>query len=218
MRKRRGFTLIELLVVIAIIVVLIGLLVPAVQQVRWAAARTQCTNNLHQIGMAMVHYHLSAGYFPPAFINTGTNTNWGWLVWIMPYVEQDNLYQQLNPTGGPLTLTPLTSGQKISLYVCPADNSLIANPYFNGYGKSNYAVSEQVSDGGPMGLSPNSTTLKDITDGASNTIMAGERDMTNQVGALWPGRDRPSGVQTVLGRPTWPINTRYVGATPCCAG
>src|SRR5262249_18659908 len=196
----------------------IGLLVPAVQKVREAANRTQCTNNMHQIGMAMLHYQMSAGYFPPAFINKGTNTNWGWLVWIMPDVEQDNPYQQLNPTARPPTLTPATSTTKIPLYMCPSDNSQVVNPFFGGFGKSNYAVSEQISDGNTMGMTPTSTTLKDITDGASNTIMAGERDMSDQVGALWPGRDKATGVQSVLGRPTWPINTKYVAAKPCCAG
>jgi prepilin-type N-terminal cleavage/methylation domain-containing protein/prepilin-type processing-associated H-X9-DG protein len=202
--RRRGFTLIELLVVIAIIAVLIGLLLPAVQKVREAANRAQCQNNLHQLGLAMHMYHDVMHAFPPAFAKP---SNYGWGVWLLPFVEQQNLYNLINPTGTNLTLNANTA-LKLSIFSCPSDaNTNTINTWFGNYGKNNYVVSEQVSDGG------SAIPMSTVTDGLSNTIMIGERDMLKQVGAVWPGRDSKnsvlSGVEASIGRPTWPINTSF---------
>jgi prepilin-type N-terminal cleavage/methylation domain-containing protein/prepilin-type processing-associated H-X9-DG protein len=211
MRRRKGFTLIELLVVIAIIAILIGLLLPAVQKTRATAARIQCANNLHQMALAMHMYHDSYQAFPPAFARP---SNWGWQVWILPYIEQGNLYNAINPTATTIAVNAATT-TKLPVYMCPMDPGPVISPWFSGYAKSNYAVSEQICDGG------SAIPMLSITDGTSNTIMIGERDTLNQIGAVWAGRDTgPPGVSvaSVIGRPTWPINTRYAGGTTCCAG
>jgi prepilin-type N-terminal cleavage/methylation domain-containing protein len=141
MRKltQRGFTLIELLVVIAIIAILVALLLPAVQAAREAARRTQCNNNLRQIGLALHNYHDVHSAFPPGWIGAVQNAQsgtgphdvngingFGWGTYILPYVEQSPLYHQfdfdrsiIDSTGVPGNVNLLQ--QRLPVYFCPSD-------------------------------------------------------------------------------------------------
>jgi prepilin-type processing-associated H-X9-DG protein len=104
-----------------------------------------------------------------------------------------------------------------SVYTCPSDASPAVNDFRgsgSGFAKNNYVVSEQICDGG------SAISILTITDGASNTILAGERDGFNQVAGIWPVRETKAGsvgVISEMGRPNWPINTKYAGGTTCCA-
>jgi prepilin-type N-terminal cleavage/methylation domain-containing protein/prepilin-type processing-associated H-X9-DG protein len=187
-KGRPAFTLIELLVVIAIIAILIGLLLPAVQKVRAAAARTQCTNNLKQIGLAMHSYNDTYNQLPTGWLTSSSsqpNPGWSWQALILPFIEQDNLYKQLNPlvttavpaaTAGTPVMTP------VKTYRCPADGGAGTNSNFGGYATTNYVINREVL-GPDASNKPASLSVQTIIDGSSNTILVGERDYTTNVGA-----------------------------------
>src|SRR5271154_4674102 len=125
-RKSSGFTLIELLVVIAIIAILIALLVPAVQKVREAAARTQCTNNLKQIGLACHGYHDANKRLPEGYVvNPAVQPvpGWAWSALILPYIDQEPLWADLKADlktpNGP-TVNAFTT-QRLAVFICPSD-------------------------------------------------------------------------------------------------
>ncbi len=192
--SRRGFTLIELLVVIAIIAVLIGLLLPAVQKVRAAAARIQCTNNLKQIALASHSYaDANNGQLPPLIdVTPGTplGTTWikSYFFMLLPYVEQGALYAQYNPNNpstyyNPSTATPGLCATSVKTYVCPADwtfsvgqtvgfttdISPVPPPYQTSF-SGNYAPCSYAANG--LLLSNNNAFLpQSFPDGTSNTIL-----------------------------------------------
>jgi prepilin-type N-terminal cleavage/methylation domain-containing protein/prepilin-type processing-associated H-X9-DG protein len=188
-RGRSAFTLIELLVVIAIIAILIGLLLPAVQKVREAAARMSCSNNLKQIGLAMHMYQDSRQALPAGWVTTTAvkpNPGWSWATIILPYIEQANLYNQINPdvvTPGGATVTVLTQ-QPIKTYRCPSDPGPSINASFQSFGMNNYVVNREVV-GPDVSNNPAPMAIQQILDGSSNTILVGERDFVRNVGAVW---------------------------------
>jgi prepilin-type N-terminal cleavage/methylation domain-containing protein len=149
-RRRRAFSLIELLVVIAIIAVLIGLLLPAVQKVREAAARTQSANNLKQIALAAHACHDTHQCLPPmlgAFPGTGPRTGTGTVFFhLLPFVEQDSLYRQaLNPAIGRYEASFAgTNARPVGVYRNPADPSNEGQDTINGLAVGGYAANMQV--------------------------------------------------------------------------
>jgi prepilin-type N-terminal cleavage/methylation domain-containing protein len=144
LRRRLAFTLIELLVVIAIIAVLIGLLLPAVQMARESAARTQCSNNLKQLGIAVHTLHDAYQLLPPVegALPGMTLQNYGPLMfWILPYMEQTALYEEAE-SGGVYNSGNVDRTQVIQSYLCPSDPTLASFGYRSpgGWGLSSYAA------------------------------------------------------------------------------
>ncbi|MCA8984900.1 MAG: DUF1559 domain-containing protein [Planctomycetaceae bacterium] len=132
LKKRNAFTLIELLVVIAIIAILVALLLPAVQQAREAARRSACKNNLKQIGLALHNYHDTMNVFPPGSING--NNELGWTVFILPYIEQSALYDQVNfnqAARGNIDSTEART--RIETYLCPSATQITGNELSTNY-------------------------------------------------------------------------------------
>jgi prepilin-type N-terminal cleavage/methylation domain-containing protein len=180
-RGARGFTLVELLVVIAIIGILIALVIPAVQAAREASRRSQCLNNLKQIGLALQNYESSFGQFPPAGIYpVGATASDSYSVHarLLPYLEQSGLYTLIDYTL-PATSQPTVVAQRIAFYVCPDelnDVARISNPvrYPLNYGANvgSWFVYDPRSGAGGDGAIPmnRGTRIAEFTDGTSNTV------------------------------------------------
>src|SRR5713226_7170634 len=194
---RRAFTLIELLVVIAIIAILIGLLLPAVQKVREAASLTKCRNNLKQIGLAMHNYHetmrrFPVGYYDPTpWPQLDNGPGWGWGAYLLPHLEQDNLFSQINfnlDVGVPANAAVCKTSLKI--FLCPSDIDLTTFTITDGGSNSwTLAQGSYVACNGNDGVDDFTTPphtgafvratkgfrIPDITDGLSNTLFVGDR-------------------------------------------
>ncbi|MFO0938353.1 MAG: DUF1559 domain-containing protein [Gemmataceae bacterium] len=223
-QRRHGFTLIELLVVIAIIAILIGLLLPAVQKVREAAARTQCINNLKQVGLALQNYHDANTKFPPGYASlfdsagNDTGPGWGWAAHLLPQMEQDNLYRQIDLKQ---PIEALANSQArvaiVKSFLCPSDNppeqafpvgprsatgqlmSTICNVAPGNY-VGNYGVGEPGVEGDGVFFRNSSVRIADITDGTSSTLMVGERSF-KFAEATWVGSVTGANHAVTIGSP-----------------
>lgn len=194
--KNRGFTLIELLVVVAVIAILIALLLPAVQQAREAARRSQCTNNLKQIGLAFQNYHATANIFPNSEVGgIGGLDKASAFAAIFPYLDQDANYKRYDfKLGNSNAANQPVVSQRIPGYICPSAVFLRSIPISgcdtNNRAPGTYAVS--TGSGSPYGTltssppSPNNgaivnpgsgtVSIAGIRDGTSSTLLAGESD------------------------------------------
>ncbi|UUO07761.1 DUF1559 domain-containing protein [Blastopirellula sp. J2-11] len=191
---RRGFTLVELLVVIAIIGVLIALLLPAVQQAREAARRSQCMNNLKQMGLAVHNFHDTYGHLPPSRIKANYL---GWSALLMPFMEQQNLFDQIDLKLPYKDQTTAVQQASIGGYICPSRHSAgdltteaqtdqadlgAAWDYANCDGDGVGSTFRMITCTGMLIVADGDqnkyrsvTGMRDVTDGLSNTIMIGER-------------------------------------------
>lgn len=209
-KRRSGFTLIELLVVIAIIAILIGLLLPAVQKIREAANRMKCSNNLKQIGLGFQNYHATYDRFPSGYISgapatnaEGTGPGWGWGTMLLPYVEQDNLFRQINLNLDIAHATNATARTTaLNLYRCPSDSpkgdtftvvdggggtiTTVAFANYVGVGGTFEVTGYPDTDNGVL-FRNSQIRIADIIDGSSNTIFVGERQSSKAPMTTWVG-------------------------------
>lgn len=250
-RQRSAFSLVELLVTISIIGVLVGLLLPAVQAARESGRRTRCQNNMKQIGLALDQFHLHMKKYPSGTLQSKPDgdptgvAGFGWAPQILPYLQQEALYNFLNLPKGQLNDVLQTSDGRalaqiaLPMFRCPSDSSELLNTnrpfpgskYEQAPGadfaaaKSNYVANhgtqfmtlrdkqtDYLKDSFGVFWPESKCTEAHITDGASNTILAGERS-SDYWAAVWVGTrdfnsDGDNGLRQVFGISNSPINDK----------
>ncbi|MHC2069415.1 DUF1559 family PulG-like putative transporter [Bremerella sp. T1] len=236
---RSGFTLVELLVVIAIIGVLIALLLPAVQQAREAARRMQCTNNLKQLGLGLHNHHDTYGHFPTGYEFrsgfTDGDPQWGWAAFLMPFLEQETVYDALDPANQTVATAIANANDlavmqtPLDMFRCPSDtgpdlnnqrelvDEATAVSNYIGSNSSDLACRDDGIPGGNYGADGifwenSECNFSDITDGTSNTFAIGERcwnmNRTNGTGKANYYAGNIYGVEGRLVTGGSPISTR----------
>ena len=208
--RTRGFTLIELLVVIAIIAVLIALLLPAVQAAREAARRTQCKNNLKQLGLALHNYESTHRVFPPGSL--GYPFVWSPQAQLLPYIEQGNLQSLLAFQVPPMVafgagFDPVAVGQNenaaktsVPVLTCPSDKERVPNSLYGGIsypanagsGINQIGVATDdgsVSNADGVIFQRSKIGFRDVTDGTSNTVVFGEQLLGDGINSAPAGTD-----------------------------
>ena len=218
--RRRGFTLIELLVVIAIIAILIALLLPGVQQAREAARRTQCRNNLKQIGLALHNYLDTFSRFPPVSVMPAASTfqPWSGHVRLLPYIEQTTLANLVDWNVSPeFTGNPIAARTRVPIYLCPSEINdrarptvtLIHYPLNYCFNEGTWFIYDPVSGAvGDGAFHPNRAFRdSDFKDGMSNTLAVAETkayqanlwDSNNPTALTVPPPNSPAEIAAYLG-------------------
>jgi prepilin-type N-terminal cleavage/methylation domain-containing protein/prepilin-type processing-associated H-X9-DG protein len=237
MRNHRAYTLIELLLVIAILGILIALLLSAVQKVREAASRTACQNNIRQLALALHHYHDAKGMLPAGIQDAKGKSKMAWAGWqvpLLPYVEQEAIYQEAiseferDPifSGSLMTKTfqHATLARPIKLYVCPSDGRIHNTHYYERFQLfvaftsylGNCGTTCKKADG--LLAMDSKVRFADVTDGLSNTLLLGERPPSFDLVFGWwyagTGQDWNGSAEMILGvrEPNYGLRPDY----PAC--